>query len=174
MIDLLRAWVAGHDSPPAGEDELRIAVAALLLEAAHIDDRFSEAERRVVGRLLAQRFALGPEAARELLAQSEKVAARSAQLFRFTQIINDRLPLEQRIRLIEMLWEVAFADGDLDPLEDTLLRRVGGLIYVPDHERGAARQRVLSRRRERASQPIAADDEGGRPRRSPIPEERTK
>jgi uncharacterized tellurite resistance protein B-like protein len=44
-----------------------------------------------------------------------------------------------------MLWEVAYADGVLDEYEDSLLRRVGGLIYVPDRERGMARQRVLRR-----------------------------
>ncbi len=50
-----------------------------------------------------------------------------------------------RIRLIEMLWEVAYADGKLDPDEDVLLRRVAGLIYISDEDRIAARQRVLSR-----------------------------
>jgi uncharacterized tellurite resistance protein B-like protein len=47
------------------------------------------------------------------------------------------------------LWEVVYADGSIDALEDTLLRRLGGLIYVPDRERGAARQRVLQRRQVR-------------------------
>jgi uncharacterized tellurite resistance protein B-like protein len=51
----------------------------------------------------------------------------------------------RRIRLIEMMWEVAYADGKLDPEEDVLLRRVAGLIYISDEDRVAARQRVLSR-----------------------------
>jgi uncharacterized tellurite resistance protein B-like protein len=67
------------------------------------------------------------------------------QLFGFARTINERLGRERRIELIEMLWEVAYADGVLDPLEDTLLRRIGGLIDVPDRERGAARLRVLAR-----------------------------
>jgi uncharacterized tellurite resistance protein B-like protein len=52
---------------------------------------------------------------------------------------------EDRIRLIEMLWEVAYADGVLDPEEDMLLRRIAGLVYVSDQDRVAARQRVLKR-----------------------------
>jgi uncharacterized tellurite resistance protein B-like protein len=52
---------------------------------------------------------------------------------------------QQRSHLIEMLWEVAYADGVLDPQEDALLRRVAGLIYVSDADRVAARQRVLQR-----------------------------
>ena len=71
--------------------------------------------------------------------------AESAELFHFTRIINQRLAFEERVELIEMLWEVAYADRVLDEYEDSLLRRVGGLIYVPDRERATARQRVLKR-----------------------------
>ncbi len=79
------------------------------------------------------------------MAAGERAADRAAELFHFTRVINERLSYEQRIELIEMLWEVAYADGALDAYEDSLLRRVGGLIYIPDRERGLARQRVLER-----------------------------
>ena len=51
--------------------------------------------------------------------------------------------MEQRVGIIEMLWEVAYADGVLDPHEDMLLRQIAGLIHVPDRERGLARKRAL-------------------------------
>ncbi|HEV2547290.1 MAG TPA: TerB family tellurite resistance protein, partial [Stellaceae bacterium] len=82
---------------------------------------------------------------RRLLEAAEGEALRAAELFRFTRIINARLTSEQRVELIEMLWEVAYADGILDPLEDAMLRQVGGLVDVADAERGAARQRVMKR-----------------------------
>jgi uncharacterized tellurite resistance protein B-like protein len=145
MIEEIKAWLERSGQRESGGDDLRIAMAALLVEAAHIDDSFVPAERAAIGRLLERRFGLSAAAARQLLATAEEVADRSAQLFRFTRIINERLAPEQRIEVIEMMWEVAYADGDLDALEDTLLRRVGGLIYVPDRERGEARQRVLQR-----------------------------
>jgi uncharacterized tellurite resistance protein B-like protein len=145
MLDEIKAWLGRAGQPEGGADDLRIAVAALLVEAAHIDDSFLAAERATIGRLLERRFGLSAVAAGQLLASAEEVADRSAQLFRFTRIINERLTAEQRVEVIEMMWEVAYADGDLDALEDTLLRRVGGLIYVPDHERGEARRRVLQR-----------------------------
>jgi uncharacterized tellurite resistance protein B-like protein len=145
MIEEIKAWLERTGQPAGGSDDLRIAVAALLVEAAHIDDSFAASERAAIGRLLERRFGLSAASARQLLATAEEVADRSAQLFRFTRIINDRLSAEQRVEVIEMMWEVAYADGDLDALEDTLLRRVGGLIYVPDRERGEARQRVLRR-----------------------------
>ena len=66
-------------------------------------------------------------------------------VFPFTQEICKRLEPEARAQIIEMLWQVAYADGRLDPQEDMLLRRIAGLIYVPDGERGAARKRALEK-----------------------------
>ena len=146
MFDRLKAWLTeGDRQASGGADELRLGVAALLMEAARIDGRLDSVERAAVRRLLQQRFALGDEAASLLAEAAERQAERSTQLFGMTRLINDRFSLARRIELIEMLWEVAYADGTLDPLEDAMLRRVAGLVDVSDHERGEARQRVLRR-----------------------------
>ena len=60
--------------------------------------------------------------------------------------------LEERVEMIEMLWKVAYADGALDPREDSLIRRVAGLLYVEDRDSGRARKKVL-RERERTGRP---------------------
>jgi uncharacterized tellurite resistance protein B-like protein len=149
MIDSIRAWING--GRPAGREngarreETQLALTALLIEAACSDSHFDAAERDVIARMLERRFSLSVADARGLLAAGEAAAAESAELFHFTRIINERLSPEERVELIEMLWEVAYADGVLDKYEDSLLRRVGGLIYVADRERGMARQRVLVR-----------------------------
>ncbi len=144
MIDSLIGWLTGTPANGVGpQDEPKLALTALLVEAAHSHDQFDENERSVVARLLERHFNLSPADARALLAAGEREAERSAELFHFTRVINERLSFDQRVELIEMLWEVAYADGELDQYEDSLLRRVGGLIYVPDRERGMARQRVL-------------------------------
>jgi len=160
MLDEIKAWLEGgmKPSPRAGTDEIQLAAAALLIEAAHIDDHVDARERAVIDRVLERRFKLSPAAARQLVVAAEQASERATQLFRFTAVINDRFSVEQRIELMEMLWEVVYADGAVDALEDTLLRRIGGLIYVPDHERGAARQRVLQRREVGAPQTARADD----------------
>jgi uncharacterized tellurite resistance protein B-like protein len=146
MFDRLIAWLTEADQQaPGGVDELRLGVAALLMEAARIDGALDAPERAAVRRILQQHFALGEEAARLLAEAAERRAERSTQLFGMTRLVNERLSLERRVELIEMLWEVAYADGILDPLEDALLRRVAGLVDVSDHERGAARRRVLRR-----------------------------
>ena len=153
MIESILAWInGGLDRRQEGgwdQDELQLALTALLVEVAysdsHSDAHFDETQRAVIARLIENRFKLSQSDAQALLAAAEKTASESAELFHFTRIINERLSFEERVALIEMLWEVAYADGILDEYEDSLLRRVGGLIYVPDRERGKARQRVLKR-----------------------------
>jgi uncharacterized tellurite resistance protein B-like protein len=146
MIDRLVAWLKEEQGDLSnGRDELQLAVAALLMAAAQVDGHLDEPEREAVRRLLKRRFGLSESAAQTLAATGEQDAERSTQLFGFTRSINERLPRERRVELIEMLWEVAYADGNLDPLEDSMLRQVGGLVDVSDHERGAARQRVRER-----------------------------
>ena len=67
--------------------------------------------------------------------------------FTFTRQISRRLNHEEKIGIVEMLWDVAYADGTLHPYEGNLLRRVAGLLYVTDQESGAARRRVVERYR---------------------------
>jgi uncharacterized tellurite resistance protein B-like protein len=147
LMDLFGGASRPSETGPtgAGTDELRLAAAALLVEAAEVDEGFAAEERTAIRRLLAARFDLSGDDAQKLLGDGQRAAERSVQLFRFTQIVNERASPEERLKLIEMLWEVVLVDGELDPLEDTLLRRIGGLIDVPDRARGEARQRVVRR-----------------------------
>ena len=145
MIDRLFEWLKeGGQDLSRGQDELQLAVAALLLEAAVVvDNRFDETERNAILRILERRFGLAAGDAEAVLATAKARVENSAQLFRFTSTINDRLPRERRVEVIEMLWQVAYADRVLDPLEDSLLRRVAGLIDVSDRDRGDAKLRVM-------------------------------
>lgn len=145
MLDRILKLLSDPESTSGSRDQLQIAVAVLLVEAARMDDRFDDAERAAIGRLLAEKFALSSEETLQLISQAEATSEKSNQLYPFTRLAVERMDPQQRIYLIEMLWEVAYADGVLDPEEDALLRRVSGLIYVSDADRVAARQRVLQR-----------------------------
>jgi len=134
-----------EQATPEAPVEPRLAVAALLVEAALMHEGFSAPEREAIERLLARRFSLDPAETRQLVDSAKSEAERSAQLFGFTSQVVRAFDEAQRIELIEMLWEVAYADGELDAHEDSLLRRVAGLIHVPDRARGEARLRVLRR-----------------------------
>lgn len=146
MLDQLMKFLAGGEAPDvaSGGDDLKIAVAALLIEAGRMDASFDSAERAAIERILAERFALRPEAVRSLVAAAEARIDRTAQYYPFTREICLKLSREERVEVLEMLWKVAYADGRLDPYEDALLRQIAGLIHVPDRERGLARQRALA------------------------------
>jgi uncharacterized tellurite resistance protein B-like protein len=147
MLDQIFALLAGRDTAASdgGEANLRVCVAALLVEAARMDDRFDAAERSAIERMLSERFSLSPEETHELIAAAERAVERSTQLFRFTDSVVRGVDVADRARIIEMLWEVAYADGVLAPEEDALLRRIAGLIHVSDKDRGLARQRAMQR-----------------------------
>jgi uncharacterized tellurite resistance protein B-like protein len=137
----------GDEAGGHSHDELQLAAAALLIEAATLDGHYGEAEQAAIDGLLRRKFNLNDDEAESLhdLAVAEQSAAN--QLLGFTHVIKDRYTHEERIELIEMAWEVAYADGQLHAYEANLLRRLGGLLYVSDRERGEARKRVLARLR---------------------------
>jgi uncharacterized tellurite resistance protein B-like protein len=145
MFNQILSLLSGDSPASTWPDQLQIAVAALLVHAARMDDTFDAAERQTIERLLAARFGLAPEAVQRLLAAAERRAEDSTQLYPFVRLAVERLDEPERVRLIEMMWEVAYADGVLDPDEDALLRRVAGLLYISDRDRGEARKRVLRR-----------------------------
>lgn len=147
MIDRVLEFLSGKAAPTATKsaDDLQIAVAALLIEAARMDDNFNVDERRMIERVLAERFDLSAEKLRELFIAAERAVRGSTQFFPFTQQIVKNISHEERGQILEMMWQVAYADGVLDPQEDMLLRRIAGLIHVDDRERGLARQRALEK-----------------------------
>jgi uncharacterized tellurite resistance protein B-like protein len=126
-------------------EERQLAAAALLVEAASMDSEFGAAERAKIDQLLQSRFGLGAAEAGELLAEAERAAAESVQWQGFTQALKDGFAPAERIMVIEMLWEVVYADDQLHDYEASLLRRITGLLYVSDRESGEARKRVLAR-----------------------------
>ena len=148
MLNRLADFLVGRSMPVIGgtaaEDEMHLAVAALLIEAARMDSTFDVAERASIEALLATKFNLDGVAVRQLIDDAQRKVEDSTQYFPFTNTISKNMTIEQRTEIIEMMWSVAYSDGVLDPHEDMLLRQVAGLLHVPDRERGLARQRALA------------------------------
>lgn len=150
MIKRIRALLSGGDdlsataAAPRESDDLQVAAAALLVEAALMDDRFEASERDKITELLKARFELSDADAETLLAAAREQVGRSSQLFGFTRVVADRFSPDERVELMEMLWQVAYADGRLDDYEANLLRRLAGLIHVSDRDSGEARKRALA------------------------------
>jgi len=147
MFDQILKFFGSPDLASAAESagEPRLAIAALLVEAAKSDGTYRDGERQVVAGLLRRLFGGAEADAAQLVAEAERALARSVQLFRFTQPVVEQVPPEQRVRIVELLWETVYADRVLTAEEDSLVRRVAGLLYVSDRDRGAARLKVLQR-----------------------------
>lgn len=149
MIQRLKEILLGEEahgsSRRAAFDETAFAAAALMSEAARLDGQFEASERERVLSLLQGHFDLGPAEAEEMLDAADARVEQSQQILPFTRTIKDRLSEPERIQLVEMLWEVIYADGQVHDYEASLMRRIGGLIYVQDVDMGAARKRALAR-----------------------------
>jgi uncharacterized tellurite resistance protein B-like protein len=139
---------ADEDPVEAG----RVAIAAVLVEAARSDDAYHGHEQAMIDRVLAARYGLSPADAAALRVRGEAAQAEAVDLVRFTRAIKDAVPIEDRVAVIEAVWRVIYADGELDHNESSLVRRLSGLLYVPDQDAGLARQRVTDEPRGAADQ----------------------
>ena len=129
------------DTPENTASDLQRAVAALFVEAARADENYDEREKALIDKSLAAKFSLSPEEAAALREEGEKAQSAATDIQRFTRRAKE-LSKEEKVALIEGLWEVILSDGERDSFEDTLMRRICGLIYVDDRVSGEARQRV--------------------------------
>ncbi len=148
MMNRLKALLTEPSEPADAahsQDELHLAAAALLVEAARMDETVDAEELARIGELVRWRFSLSEEETADLIAEAERVTEDSVQLYRFTRVVRDAFSDDERVQLIEMLWDVACADGEVHDLEASLLRRICGLLNVSDRESGAARKRALDR-----------------------------
>ena len=125
--------------------KLEAASAALLVEAACMDGHFDEKEREKIISLMQANFGLNNEESETLVNETQSVMEQTGDLYSFTRVIKNRFDQQERIQMIEMLWEVAFADGNVDYYESNLISRIAGLIYVNDIDRGEAKKRVMAR-----------------------------
>ena len=156
--------------PPHSADDRQLACAALLVEAARLDEHFGPKERARVHELLKDRFGLGDDEAAALTAEAERTSEVSVEWQSLTRTVKDAFDHGERVEMIEMLWEVAYADGALHDYEASLLRRIAPLLYVSDRESGEARKRVVERLgvtdtetapvRDRAAATAADEDSG--------------
>jgi uncharacterized tellurite resistance protein B-like protein len=148
MFEKLRAALRSKDTETeaaSAHKDHQIAAAVLLIEAATLDGIFGEVEKETIAVLLAQRFDFDQTATSELIETAIEHHGNSVEIFSFTRQIKDHFDEVERVEMIEMLWEVVYADDHLHDFEANLLRRVTGLLHVPDRASGEAKKRVRAR-----------------------------
>ncbi len=147
MFDQLVRFLTGADDAlqSGHRNDAAFALAVLLIEVARSDDRVEAREQSLIARALARRFGLDRSEVTSLMEAAKEGAIKATDLHHFTQVVVSNFNEEERIGVIEMLWDVAYSDSVLTGDEDALIRRVAGLIYVSDWERGEAKRRVTQR-----------------------------
>ncbi len=141
IADFFKRLTAADDQPLT-ETDARLALAALLVRAARTDGDYAPSEIDRIDRILAARYGLTPDAAAALRSDAEQTEADAPDTVRFTRAIKDAVPYDQRIGVIEALWQVVLVDGERADPENALLRMTASLLGVTDVESAEARQRV--------------------------------
>ena len=136
MIDLLKKVFGKSDPDGTSTQEahdIRIATCAIFLEMANVDEEFSEQERENILSILKRDFDLSDEDGTALMGASEDELKGSIDLWQFTNLINQNYAIEEKIRIIETVWEIVFTDGKLDKHEDYLIHKLASLLNL-DHK----------------------------------------
>jgi uncharacterized tellurite resistance protein B-like protein len=127
-------------------DDHRVAAAALLVHAVNADGVRSDSEMAELEVLLKERFGLDDREVADLIAAADQRDRESLDFGAFARIVRRSYNEEGRERIVEMMWEIVFADGSLHEFEDNLVWRVADMIDVGEEARGAIRRRVAAAR----------------------------
>lgn len=139
LIQSLLAPAGAAGDPPVS---IELATAVLLVEAMRADKDLQLEERTAILQILQRRFALDNADVEELLALGERQSRAANDFFAFTSVLNERLPQEDKVHLVEQMWHVAYADGTADAGESHIISKVAGLLHVPHGDYIAAKMRA--------------------------------
>ena len=124
------AMFPGSPSPVLRSRDTRLAACALLLELAHADDDFTHAERKHLTSAMTRQFGLDGAQADELVALAERERAEAVDVWQFTSLIKEHYSRGQKMVLVEMMWGLVYADGQLAAKEDLLMRKICNLLDI--------------------------------------------
>ncbi|MFG1431365.1 TerB family tellurite resistance protein [Xanthobacter sp. V2C-8] len=125
-----------------GVDDYRLAAAALLVHVITVDGVVADSERAVLKRVLEQRFSLSAAESGALVELAIAKDAEAVDLYAFTSVLNRALDEEGRRRIVEMMFQVAFADGTLTEFEDNVVWRAAELLNVDTRDRVEIRREI--------------------------------
>jgi uncharacterized tellurite resistance protein B-like protein len=147
MLDGLRQFIADIVSPDAqprsfDETDYRLAATALLIHVVSLDGEPSAVEKRKLHSLIETRFKLDPGAADQLIALATRAEGDAVDLYHFTSVIMRELNEQGRLRIVEMMWEMVYADGKVTEFEDNVLWRAADLLGISGRDRIELKHRV--------------------------------
>ena len=145
MLNAIRRFFDEHiataDTPASDEHRLQVATAALIAEVMRLDGQ-AEPERQAFLEAVRKRFSLSDDEASTLVSLAEAEAREAVDYYQFTSLVNRAFGAEQRAHIVELMWQVAYADGTLSAHEQHVMRKIADLLYVPHGDYIAAKLRA--------------------------------
>ena len=150
MLDGLRQFIADVASPHANtrsfdDTGYQLAATALLIHVISLDGEPTEAERRKLHSLIESRFKLDPGTADHLIASATRAEGEAVDLYHFTSVIMRSLDEEGRKRIVRMMWELVYADGQVSEFEDNVVWRASDLLGISQRDRIDLKHAVAER-----------------------------
>ena len=147
MLNAIRRFfednIAAPANAPPDEHRLQVATAALLAEVMRLDGT-AEPERHAVLDAVKRRFDLTDDEAATLVDLAEAESREAVDYYQFTSLINREFSLEQKVHVIELMWQVVYADAELSAHEHHVMRKIADLLYIPHGDYIAAKLRAKS------------------------------
>ena len=145
MINLLKNFFENKEIDKNSKESKLELLCGLMIEAANSDGDIGTEEIQKIRETLTNTFKENPEEVDSVLEQSIQNSNNSKSLYYYSSKINKNYSDEKKIKLIEILWEIVLADGQLHDYESSIIRRLSGLLYISDINSGNARKRALSK-----------------------------
>ncbi len=149
MLDTLKQILSKnrrHENkkePLHRQQDVLVAVCALFLEMAYIDEKFTPKERQTILGILKEKYGLSAEHADALVAEADRELEQSVDLWQFARMINENYSTAEKMELIETLWQMVFVDGKMDAYEHYLMAKLKNLLRLSHDQLIAAKLKVL-------------------------------
>jgi uncharacterized tellurite resistance protein B-like protein len=124
-------------------DTVQIAISTLMIQTAVYDGVFDEQEKSEILELIKKYFNFSEDQKLSLFKIAMKVNDDSNDMQQFTRTLNDNLSEEEKLNIIEMLWRIIISDGHIDDYENTLIRKISGLLYISDRDVGQIKKKLI-------------------------------
>ena len=149
MLDVVKrffgkaATEVSKDANQNTEHDIRVATCALFVEIARIDEKFTAAEMETILSILKQKYGLSQDHADALIAEAERELEKSVDLWQFTKLINENYSNEEKIKIIEIFWQIVYVDGKMDQHEHYLMNKLQNLLRLTHDQLITAKLKVL-------------------------------
>lgn len=134
ISDFFNGLLGANESEADSPLSIEIACAVLLCEVMRADSVFTESEQDKLSAILTQKFDLTDQEVSDILEQAFELSENAHDFYKFTSKLNQYYSLDERIKIVTLLWQMAYADGDLANIEEHIIRKIADLLHLRHSE----------------------------------------